>query len=76
MKSTDGMCAAKTLLIVDVWAHFIGEDSLGILESSVGERDESLYCFCLKLGLGLVFTFQKGYNPPNSNTQLIWDPPS
>ena len=40
-RGVDGMGAAKTLLVVDVWANFIGEDALGILESSVGERDES-----------------------------------
>ena len=37
----DGKGTAKTLFVVDVWAHFIGEDALGLLQCSVGERDES-----------------------------------
>ena len=37
----DGMGAAKTLSVVSVGAQFIGVHALGLLQCSVGARDES-----------------------------------
>ena len=37
----DGIGAAKTLVVMDVWAQFKDEDALSLLQCSVGERDES-----------------------------------
>ena len=40
-KGVDGVVAAKTLVMVDVQALFIGEDALGVLEDSMSAYDES-----------------------------------